>query len=84
MTVAEDGGNFSGGERRRLCLARTLLRRSDVLVLDEPLANLDRATAAQIEDVLLKLEGRTLLIVSHSFSGQKLDQFDRVIDLTTT
>ena len=84
MTVAEDGGNFSGGERRRLCLARALLRKSDVLVLDEPLANLDQTTAAQIEDVLLKLENRTLLIVSHSFSEQKLDQLDRVFDLTET
>lgn len=63
---------------------RALLRKSDVLVLDEPLANLDQTTAAQIEDVLLKLENRTLLIVSHSFSEQKLDQLDRVFDLTET
>ena len=84
MAVTEDGGNFSGGERRRLCLARALLHKSDVLVLDEPLANLDQATAAQIEDVLLKLENRTLLIVSHSFSEQKLDRLDRVFDLTET
>ena len=40
--------------------------------------------SAQIEDVLLKLENRTLLIVSHSFSEQKLDQLDRVFDLTET
>lgn len=80
-TVAEDGGNFSGGEKRRLCLARALLRKSAVLILDEPLANLDAATAARVEDVLLDLKDRTVLLVSHSFSEEKLAQFDRVIDL---
>lgn len=84
-TIVSDGGeNFSGGECRRLCLARTLLRKADVLVLDEPLANLDRTTASQIEDVLLKLQGRTLLIVSHTFSNEKLGRFDQIIDLTAT
>lgn len=59
-------------------LARALLRETDILILDEPLANLDAATAGRIEDLLLSVEGRTMLIVSHSFSEEKLSRFDQI------
>lgn len=80
--VAEGGSNFSGGEKKRICLARALLRDTDVLILDEPLANLDGATAEKIEDVLLSIADKTVLIVSHQFTQQKLRCFDRVINFT--
>lgn len=79
--VMQNGTNFSGGEKKRLCLARALLRDTDVLILDEPLANLDAATAEQIEDLLLSIPDKTLLIVSHQFTESKLVQFDKVVDL---
>ena len=78
--IAENGVNLSGGEKKRICLARALLRDTDVLILDEPLANLDSKTAERIEDLLLSIEGKTVLIVSHQFSENKLDQFERVIN----
>lgn len=80
--VTEGGANFSGGEKKRICLARALLRDTDVLILDEPLANLDAATAERIEDLLLTIPNKTMLVVSHQFSPEKLNRFDRVIDLT--
>lgn len=80
MEVTEGGSNFSGGERRRICLARALLRDTEVLILDEPLANLDPETAARIEDLLLGISGRTILVVSHRFSEEKLKRFDGVVD----
>ena len=78
--VTENGGNLSGGEKKRICLARALLRDTDVLILDEPLANLDSDTAELIEDLLLSIQGKTMLIVSHRFSENKLNQFEQVID----
>ena len=80
--VCANGANFSGGERKRLCLARALLRDTDILILDEPLANLDPAAAEHIEDLLLTIEDKTLLIVSHQFSQGKLHRFHRVIDFS--
>lgn len=78
--VTESGGNFSGGECKRICLARALLRDTDVLILDEPLANLDPETADRIEDLLLSIQNRTLLVVSHQFTESKLDCFDQVVE----
>lgn len=79
--VGEGGINFSGGEKKRICLARALLRDTEVLILDEPLANLDAATAARIEDLLLSIPEKTVIVVSHRFSAEKLHRFDRVIDM---
>lgn len=79
MLIAENGANLSGGEKKRICLARALLRDTEVLILDEPLANLDDATVNKIEDLLLSIKDKTLLIVSHQFSRHKLDRFDRVL-----
>ena len=80
-TVEEGGVNFSGGEKKRICLARALLRDTDVLILDEPLANLDGETAERIEDLLLAIRDRTVLVVSHQFSPSKLAEFDQVVDM---
>ena len=79
--VAENGANLSGGEKKRICLARALLRDTDVLILDEPLANLDEATARRIEDLLLSIRGKLVIVVSHQFSEEKLSRFDRVITM---
>ena len=79
-TITESGANFSGGEKKRICLARALLRDTDVLILDEPLANLDSATAERIEDLLLSIQNKTILVVSHQFTEEKLCGFDQVVD----
>ena len=83
MIITENGANLSGGEKKRICLARALLRDTGVLILDEPLANLDEATAGKIEDLLLSVSGKLLLVVSHQFSEEKLSLFDGVIVLKT-
>ena len=63
--ILENGVNLSGGEKKRICLARALLRETDVLILDEPLANLDEKNADKIEDLLLSIPGKLMLVVSH-------------------
>ena len=68
-------------EKKRICLARALLRDTDVLIFDEPLANLDVKNAERIENLLLSVEEKTMIIVSHQFSEEKLGCFEQVVEL---
>ncbi len=78
--VGEDGVAVSGGQRQRIGLARALVSRAEVLVLDEPTAMLDPATARSVlEDVLRATEGRTLVLITHDPTG--LEPFDAVLEL---
>ncbi|MEM7053652.1 MAG: thiol reductant ABC exporter subunit CydC [Pseudomonadota bacterium] len=64
--LGESGLSVSGGEARRLTLARLMLADYPVLILDEPISSLDQATACKLaEDIEPWLNGRTLVILSH-------------------
>jgi thiol reductant ABC exporter CydC subunit len=64
--VGEDGARLSGGERRRLAVARAVLRDAPLVVLDEVAADLDAATAAALWDALDRwLAGRTVIVLAH-------------------
>jgi len=68
--VGEEGTELSGGQRQRIVLARALLADAPVLVLDEPTAHLDPATAeALMDDVLGAAEERTVLLITHRQEG---------------
>jgi thiol reductant ABC exporter CydC subunit len=79
--VGEHGAALSGGQRRRLALARALLADFPVLVLDEPTEHLDEPTARDITADLLDAAGtRTVVLITHRRYG--LDRVDTVVDLT--
>ncbi len=64
--IGEHGMKMSGGEGQRLAIARTLLQDRPVIVLDEPTANLDYATARRVMDNLFStLTGKSLLIITY-------------------
>jgi len=72
-------GELSGGQRQRALLARALVQDAPVLLLDEPLAGVDPASAQQIDAVFaeLRAEGRTLLVSSHDVESAR--RFDLVL-----
>jgi ABC-type bacteriocin/lantibiotic exporter with double-glycine peptidase domain len=78
--VGEEGRELSGGQRQRVLLARALLADSHLLVLDEPTAHLDPATAAElVGDIMSAARERTVLLITHRPEG--LELADRAISL---
>ena len=80
--VEENGKNFSGGEKQRLSLARALLRKSRVLLLDEFTANLDKETAEKIEEQVMGLKDCLIITVTHRLTPDMLSRYDGILDLT--
>lgn len=76
--VGENGAGLSGGEVRRLALARALLTDPDVLIFDEPTADLDPVHAAAVADTVRKMAaGRIVIAVSHR--ADLLNHADQVL-----
>lgn len=78
-TIAgETGLKLSGGQARRIAIARALLKDAPVLIMDEPTEGIDVAAGARLMETLCATrDGRTLLMISHSMTG--LELMDQII-----
>ena len=78
--VGETGRELSGGQRQRVALARVLLADAPLLVLDEPTAHLDHATASDLmRDVFAATRERSVLLITHRPEG--LEFVDEIVTL---
>lgn len=78
--VGERGSTMSGGQRRRIALARALLRDPRILILDEPYEGLDKQVADSISKTIHRIaQGRTVLLVSHQ--AEHLAPCSRMIEI---
>jgi ATP-binding cassette subfamily C protein CydC len=76
--IGEGGKNLSGGQSRRLCLARLLLQDAPIWILDEPTEGLDRITEQGVMQALFEASaGRTMLLITHRAADLAL--FDEVV-----
>lgn len=76
--IYEDGKNISGGEKSRMAIARGLLEKADLILLDEAFSALDYDRAREIEESLLNLEGVTVIHVSHVLFKEHKDHYDGI------
>lgn len=77
----ENGSGLSGGEKQRISIARSLLKKSQVLLVDEATAALDAETAHQVSNAILGLDGITAIVVTHSLDASLLRQYDGILTL---
>ncbi len=79
--VAEEGRNVSSGEQRRIEIARSLLNSVEILIFDEVISTLDIETAYEIEKLALDFQDKTIIFISHNFSGKLIREYDDILVL---
>ena len=76
--IGEGGSTLSGGQRQRISLARAVIKRPSILILDEPTAAVDAESANLIMETVGRLQqGKTTLVIAHHFAA--LERFDQIL-----
>jgi len=80
-TIVDDrGSSLSGGQRQRIAIARAFVRKSDILILDEPTSMLDPETETEVNAAFLQIaQGRTMIMVTHRLAACR--EFDKIVVL---
>lgn len=77
----ENGSGLSGGEKQRISIARSLLKKSQVLLVDEATAALDAQTAFQVSNAILDMDELTRIVVTHALDENLLKRYDHILTL---
>ncbi len=77
----ENGSALSGGEKQRISIARCLLRKTPILLVDEATAALDAETVHYVTNSILDLDGYTRIVVTHALDESLLKQYDGILTL---
>ena len=75
----ENGIHLSGGEKQRLSIARSLLKDTPILLMDEATAALDVKTSYMIEDAILRMKDKTRIVVTHKLQKEILSRYDEIL-----
>lgn len=78
-SVGENGQNISGGEKQRIAIARSIIRKTPILVLDEATSSLDNETGYNIENSILSIPKLTCLVITHKLIKDLLIKYDGII-----
>ncbi|WP_252906533.1 ABC transporter ATP-binding protein [Staphylococcus epidermidis] len=81
MQLGEDGGLISGGEKQRISIARALIRKTPILLMDEATSSLDQKTTFNIENSILNVRDLTTLTITHKLNPELLSKYDEIIFL---
>ncbi|MBD8047653.1 ABC transporter ATP-binding protein [Clostridium faecium] len=77
--IGENGNFISGGEKQRISIARSVIRNTPVLILDEATSSLDKETSYKIEKTLLDMKDLTIIFITHKLSEDLLNRCDEII-----
>lgn len=81
QNVGEDGKKLSGGQKQRISIARALLNKKKVIIMDEGTSASDKSNSSIVEEKLISNPYITLILVSHNLNEQLIDKFDCIYDL---
>lgn len=77
--VEENGSRFSGGEKQRIAVARAILHKKNVFLVDEATSSLDKENARKVENNLLELKKITCITVTHQLDSEMSKRYDVVL-----
>jgi ABC-type multidrug transport system fused ATPase/permease subunit len=79
--VEENGSRFSGGEKQRIAIARAILHRKSVFLVDEATSSLDKETAQIVEESLLSMDNVTCITVTHRRDPEIMRKYDEILEM---